>query len=166
MTSCEQQHYIYQRNIQKFADKYGATVEWFRDKGISWEDITESMVRTGSRNSAGTQMMPKQMKGKVIQGYDRERLKEFWLSTDIYYEDCDTIIRENLKQFGGKINKQAKDVDTIICELLFSNKLAVEFYYSDIVRTIITAMNKDSEDIAEEIADFIMNLKILKKNFS
>lgn len=38
---------IYTRNLNKYGDKLGPTVEWLREKGKSWEDIITSASRTG-----------------------------------------------------------------------------------------------------------------------
>jgi len=41
---------IYERNIKKYGDKLGPTVDWLRKQGKSWEEIIESSSRTGGRD--------------------------------------------------------------------------------------------------------------------
>jgi hypothetical protein len=38
---------IYARNIEKYGDKLGPTIDWLRAKGKTWEQITESATRSG-----------------------------------------------------------------------------------------------------------------------
>jgi len=38
---------IYKRNLMKYGDQYGPTIEYLRSKGNSWEDIIESASRPG-----------------------------------------------------------------------------------------------------------------------
>jgi len=44
---------IYKRNLGKYGDKLGPTVEWLRDRGKSWEDIIESATRPGGADLFG-----------------------------------------------------------------------------------------------------------------
>ncbi|WP_343292993.1 hypothetical protein AAHN93_14785 [Vandammella animalimorsus] len=41
---------IYQRNIERYGDKLGPSIEWLRNKGKSWGDIIESATRTGGKD--------------------------------------------------------------------------------------------------------------------
>jgi hypothetical protein len=41
---------IYQRNITTYGDKLGPTIDWLRNQGKSWEQITESAGRTGGKD--------------------------------------------------------------------------------------------------------------------
>ena len=41
---------IYARNLSKYGDKLGPTIDWLRANGKSWEDIIESASRTGGRD--------------------------------------------------------------------------------------------------------------------
>ncbi|RMX06263.1 cell wall-binding protein [Vandammella animalimorsus] len=41
---------IYQRNIERYGDKLGPSIEWLRNKGKSWDDIIESATRTGGKD--------------------------------------------------------------------------------------------------------------------
>ena len=36
---------IYERNLEIYGDKLGPTVEWFRDRGVTWEQIIEKASR-------------------------------------------------------------------------------------------------------------------------
>ncbi len=47
LTPKEKLKEIYQRNIEKYGDKLGPSIEWFRKQGKSWEDIIESAIRPG-----------------------------------------------------------------------------------------------------------------------
>lgn len=38
---------IYARNLEKYGDKLGPTIEYLRGRGKSWEDIIESASRAG-----------------------------------------------------------------------------------------------------------------------
>lgn len=38
---------IYQRNIQRYGDKLGPTVDWFRAQNLSWEEIARKACRPG-----------------------------------------------------------------------------------------------------------------------
>jgi len=38
------------RNLQKYGDKLGPTIEWFRARGKSWNEITESATRSGGND--------------------------------------------------------------------------------------------------------------------
>jgi hypothetical protein len=41
---------IYARNVAKYGDKLGPTVDWLRAQGKSWQDIIDSAVRTGGKD--------------------------------------------------------------------------------------------------------------------
>ena len=41
---------IYARNVQKYGDKLGPTIDWLRAKGKSWDQIIESATRTGGKD--------------------------------------------------------------------------------------------------------------------
>jgi hypothetical protein len=41
---------IHQRNLQKYGDKLGPSVDWLRAHGKSWEQIIESATRTGGKD--------------------------------------------------------------------------------------------------------------------
>ena len=41
---------IYQRNVAKYGDKLGPTVDFLREKGKLWEQIIESAGRTGGKD--------------------------------------------------------------------------------------------------------------------
>jgi hypothetical protein len=38
---------IYKRNLEKYGDKLGPTIDFLRGRGSSWEDIIESATRSG-----------------------------------------------------------------------------------------------------------------------
>lgn len=38
---------IYERNLKRYGDRLGPTVEWLRERGKTWEQIIESASRTG-----------------------------------------------------------------------------------------------------------------------
>jgi hypothetical protein len=41
---------IYARNLEKYGDRLGPTIEWLRAHGKSWEQIIESASRAGGRD--------------------------------------------------------------------------------------------------------------------
>ncbi len=41
---------IYQRNLQKYGDKLGPTIDYLRQQGKSWDDIINSATRTGGKD--------------------------------------------------------------------------------------------------------------------
>jgi RHS repeat-associated protein len=41
---------IYKRNLEKYNDRLGPTIEWLRGKGKSWDDIIESSSRSGGKD--------------------------------------------------------------------------------------------------------------------
>lgn len=41
---------IYARNLEKYGDKLGPTVDWLRSNGKSWDQIIESATRTGGKD--------------------------------------------------------------------------------------------------------------------
>ena len=41
---------IYERNLNKYGDKLGPSIEYLRSKGNSWEDIIESAYRPGGED--------------------------------------------------------------------------------------------------------------------
>ncbi len=41
---------IYARNIEKYGDKLGPTIDYLRNRGKSWDDIIESSTRTGGKD--------------------------------------------------------------------------------------------------------------------
>jgi hypothetical protein len=50
MTPPEMLSKIYERNLAKYGDKLGPSIEWLRARGKSWDDIIESAVRTGGKD--------------------------------------------------------------------------------------------------------------------
>lgn len=50
LTPVENREVIYARNLTKYGDKLGPTIEWLRAQGLSWEAIAESATRTGGRD--------------------------------------------------------------------------------------------------------------------
>ncbi len=41
---------IYERNMQRYGDKLGPTIEWLRNQGKTWKQITESASRPGGKD--------------------------------------------------------------------------------------------------------------------
>lgn len=41
---------IYQRNMQKYGDELGPSIDWLRSQGKSWDQIIESATRTGGKD--------------------------------------------------------------------------------------------------------------------
>ncbi len=41
---------IYQRNLEKYGDKLGPTIEWLRQRGKTWDQIIESATRPGGKD--------------------------------------------------------------------------------------------------------------------
>ena len=41
---------IYTRNIKRYGDKLGPTIEWLRAKGKSWEDIIKTAIEPGGKD--------------------------------------------------------------------------------------------------------------------
>jgi hypothetical protein len=41
---------IYNRNLEKYGDKLGPTIDWLREQGKSWEDIIESASKPGGKD--------------------------------------------------------------------------------------------------------------------
>jgi hypothetical protein len=41
---------IYARNLQKYGDKLGPTIDWLRAQGKSWVEIIDSATRTGGKD--------------------------------------------------------------------------------------------------------------------
>ena len=50
LTSAEKLDKIYARNVQKYGDKLGPSVDWLRDRGKTWGQISESATRTGGKD--------------------------------------------------------------------------------------------------------------------
>lgn len=50
MTDPELLETIYKRNLEKYGDKLGPTVEWLREKGKTWEQIIDSACRSGGKD--------------------------------------------------------------------------------------------------------------------
>lgn len=50
LTPSENREIIYSRNLKKYGDKLGPTIEWLRAQGQSWDAIAESASRTGGRD--------------------------------------------------------------------------------------------------------------------
>lgn len=41
---------ICERNLQRYGDKLGPTIEWLRERGKSWEQIIDSAIRPGGKD--------------------------------------------------------------------------------------------------------------------
>jgi hypothetical protein len=41
---------IYERNLEKYGDKLGPTIEYLRKRSKSWADIIESATRSGGKD--------------------------------------------------------------------------------------------------------------------
>jgi hypothetical protein len=50
MTPPEVLKTIYERNLAKYGDKLGPTIEWLRAHGKSWNEIIDSAVRVGGKD--------------------------------------------------------------------------------------------------------------------
>ena len=50
LTPAEKLDEIYARNVQKYGDKLGPSVDWLRDRGKTWGQISESATRTGGKD--------------------------------------------------------------------------------------------------------------------
>lgn len=50
LTSPDKLKEIYARNVEKYGDKLGPSIDWLRKKGKSWDDIIESASRTGGKD--------------------------------------------------------------------------------------------------------------------
>ncbi|MCB9140143.1 MAG: hemagglutinin [Caldilineaceae bacterium] len=54
LTPSDQLEIIYQRNLVKYGDKLGPTIDYLRNRqGKSWEEIIESASRPGGRDLLG-----------------------------------------------------------------------------------------------------------------
>lgn len=50
LTPAVQVEVVYARNLERYGDKLGPTVDWLRAKGKSWEQIIESASRPGGKD--------------------------------------------------------------------------------------------------------------------
>lgn len=50
LTPASQLEAIYSRNLERYGDKFGLSVDWLRAKGKSWEQIIESASRSGGKD--------------------------------------------------------------------------------------------------------------------
>ncbi|MFI1840277.1 hypothetical protein [Streptomyces olivaceoviridis] len=50
LTPEEKRAEIFERNLRKYGDPLGPSVEWLRKRGKSWEEISDSAVRTGGED--------------------------------------------------------------------------------------------------------------------
>ena len=50
LTPSDKLREIYARNVEKYGDKLGPSIDWLRKKGKSWDDIIESASRTGGKD--------------------------------------------------------------------------------------------------------------------
>jgi hypothetical protein len=50
LTPADKLAVIYERNLQRYGDKLGPTVDWLRTQGKSWDQIIESATRTGGKD--------------------------------------------------------------------------------------------------------------------
>jgi hypothetical protein len=41
---------IFERNLERYGDPLGPSIEWLRTQGKSWDDIIESALRTGGED--------------------------------------------------------------------------------------------------------------------
>jgi RHS repeat-associated protein len=41
---------VYERNLKRYGDRLGPSIEWLRKQGKSWEDIIESATKTGGQD--------------------------------------------------------------------------------------------------------------------
>ncbi|MFH8383472.1 hypothetical protein ACH4E7_21405 [Kitasatospora sp. NPDC018058] len=46
----EQREATYARNLTKYGDKLGPSIDWLRARGNSWQDIIDSATRTGGQD--------------------------------------------------------------------------------------------------------------------
>lgn len=50
LTPAEMLEGIYKRNIKKYGDKLGPSIDYLRGKGKSWDDIIDSATRPGGKD--------------------------------------------------------------------------------------------------------------------
>ncbi len=50
LTPPDELELIYARNLKHYQDELGPTIEWFRERGKSWDEIIESASRPGGRD--------------------------------------------------------------------------------------------------------------------
>ncbi|TAE34226.1 MAG: hypothetical protein EAY65_03015 [Alphaproteobacteria bacterium] len=50
MTPPDKLEAIFERNIQKTGDKWGPTIDYFRNRGDSWEEIIEKAKKPGGED--------------------------------------------------------------------------------------------------------------------
>lgn len=50
LTPADMLEKIEQRNLQKYGDKIGPSIEQLRNNGKSWDDIIESATRSGGKD--------------------------------------------------------------------------------------------------------------------
>ncbi|TAE34222.1 MAG: cell wall-binding protein [Alphaproteobacteria bacterium] len=53
MTPPDKSEAIFERNIQKTGDKWGPTIDYFRNRGDSWEEIIEKAKKPGGKDLRG-----------------------------------------------------------------------------------------------------------------
>ncbi len=88
------------------------------------------------------------------------QFKEYPVHLETNYQSSKLIIEKLLEYFNAVIIQNAYDIETIYCDILIKQKFKVCFNYHDMFGIVIVALDKDSEEVAEEIARFI------DKNFS
>ena len=50
LTPADKLKEIHARNLEKYGDKLGPSIEWLREQGKSWDDIIESSTRSGGKD--------------------------------------------------------------------------------------------------------------------
>jgi uncharacterized protein RhaS with RHS repeats len=50
LTPSDLRQRIYQRNLERYGDELGPSVDWLRQQGRTWEQIIRSAARTGGRD--------------------------------------------------------------------------------------------------------------------
>jgi hypothetical protein len=50
MTPSDLREQIYARNLEKYGDPLGPSIEWLVEHGKTWEDIIESATRPGGKD--------------------------------------------------------------------------------------------------------------------
>ena len=84
-----------------------------------------------------------------------KEFKEFPVKIDIDYSNCRFVIEKILEEFDAKIIKNISDIETIYCDFIIEGKFKVCFHYNDMAGLTIISLTKESEEMANEVADFI-----------
>lgn len=159
-SSSESQEIYYKRNIERYGDPLGPSIEDLRKGGKSWEEIIESACSAGIRNKMNFKEQST-LKGPFFYN----NLMSYYILKDdgSNFNDVDLAINAISVNYDVEVKKRIEipvDCYFVIADINKKYSICLECHYA--IGVIVASENEQSKDVVAEIANYL-NKEIFNK---